>query len=123
MGTPSSAQNLDFKVDYIEVRAYSDKWGPFYWDVSNYIPSGDVLSAVTVKTYQDDDSSDNDGDDTTSLLVEPSTETVVAADDQVYCEFQYPGVASVGLHRVELQATFTSGAKHTYKFGYVRVQA
>lgn len=123
MSNPTGLHALDFDVAYIYVRTFTDVWGPYSWTLTNNMPSGDTVSAVTFKAYMDDDTSSLNGTDTSALLIEAGSTGVTGASDLVYCKFQYPGASYIGYHRVEMQVTFTSGAKQTYKFGYVKVEA
>lgn len=123
MSTPSELHTFDFDIYYINVHAFTDVWGPYAWDLTNNMPAGDTLSAVTFATYMDDLDSSYNCTDTTALLIEGGSTGITGASDQVYCKFQYPGAGYIGLHRVEMKVTFASGAKQTYKFGYVRVEA
>ena len=123
MSNPTRTHTLDFNVDTINVHAFTDVWGPYSWTLTNNMPSGDTVSAVTFKTYMDDDTSSLNGTDTSALLIEAGSTGVTGASDLVYCKLQYPGASYAGYHRIEMQVTFTSGAKQTYKWGYVKVEA
>ena len=35
----------------IEIMYYTDLWGVYSFDFSNALPTGDIISAVTVKAY------------------------------------------------------------------------
>ena len=126
MGNPSGKHTLDFihtDENIIEVRPYTDKWGAYFWDLTDFMPSGDTLASAVVKTYVDEPGHLKDTMESTSVLVESGTTGVDVATDRVYCKFQWPGTTYIGWHRVELEVTFTSTGKHAYKFGYVRVEA
>lgn len=41
----------DFPDATIEIRSSTDNWGPFNFDISNRIPSGDSIKSFSVKAY------------------------------------------------------------------------
>lgn len=41
----------DFPTEVIEVRSTTDNWGPFNFDMTNRIPSGDAIASFTVDAY------------------------------------------------------------------------
>ena len=41
----------DFPESTIEIRPTSDNWGPFNFDMSNRVPSGDSIASFTTAAY------------------------------------------------------------------------
>ena len=57
-GIPVSATWFDFQVTTIEVSTGTAYWGPFAFDFSNALPSGDSLLSATVKSTGPDGSTE-----------------------------------------------------------------
>ena len=105
---------LNWDVEYIEVRSFTDFWGPHKFEFAAVIPSGLTLTAATVRSYNK-----NSGE-TTSALIEPG-ETSVSGSD-VLVKLQYPGAEHIGNHILLFELTFDTGAKHSLNFGFVIVE-
>jgi len=116
----------DFERKTIEVRYYSDDYGPHNFDMEEALPTGTVLSSATVKSYLgkvDKEDAIADQTETTSELINDS-KSIVISDYIISVYFEYPSTAaykSGQKHTVIFEVTLDNGAKHNYYFQYARV--
>jgi hypothetical protein len=103
---------MDFPRGLIEVNSYTNRWGPFSFDFSVALPTGDAIQAATVKSALG-------GSDTTTNLIEPGTTSIVGS--AVSVRLQYPGPTLTGAHTLLFELTLASGAQHRFLFGHVLV--
>jgi len=110
---------MDFPNDTIEIRYFSDEWGPFRFDFSDSLPDGTALSSCDVKCYT---GKVKPGDDLTTEITEDIIDTVTVHTDAVSVTFQYPGDTYKGTSNTLLfEVTLDSGAKHVFYFYKVKV--
>lgn len=100
-----------FDRDTILIQPYATAIGPFKFDLSKELPTGDNISAVLVKAYLD-------GTDTTTDLI---SGTPTVANNIVSVYFKYPGTTKHGIHKLTFQYTLVSGAKDEADFYGVEV--
>lgn len=104
--------NFQFLQSEILIQSYADSIGPFTFDLSLQLPSGDDIATIIVK-------SSLGGADTTADLIN-GTPTVAANVASVY--FDYPGAERHGSHKLTFQYTLVSGAKDEADFYKVTVK-
>ena len=125
---------MDFGThDNIEVRAgttatanLTDLWGPFSFDFDSKIPSGDVLSAATVKAFADKvtpKSTLASATDITTEVIDPAF-TPVVNGNSVRVKFQYPTVSTYKNTRATIVFFITTGAnaKKSFYFHYLLIK-
>jgi hypothetical protein len=116
----------DFERKTIEVRYYSDDYGPHNFDMEEALPGGTILASVNVKSYLgkvDKESTLADETETTSELINDS-KSIAVSDFVISVFFEYPTTAgwkSGQKHTLVFEITLDNDAKHNYYFQYVRV--
>ena len=96
---------MDFGThNNIEVRAgttatsyVTDLWGPYSFDFEDQIPSGDTLSAITLKAFAGKVKPTSDlsaATDITTQVIDPAFTPIVNGDYGVRVKFQYPTVGT-----------------------------
>lgn len=121
---------MDFETDHVDIdlRYYSDDWGPFSFELSDALPSGDTLSAVTVKAYLGQvkpTATLSQETDMSSEIIDPDYTPQVSDDTKVLVKFKYP--ASVSTYKGKkatliFEITTAAGAKHAFYFHSVRIR-
>jgi len=101
-----------FDEEEILVQPYSEKMGPFTFDLGPLLPTGDSISSVTVKTY------DTSGVETTTDLING---TPTESGDVVTIYFDYPGSSNEGRHKITFEYETANGMKDEADFWCVRV--
>jgi hypothetical protein len=117
----------DFNMS-IDIRYNSDNWGPFNFDLSNAIPTGDSLISATVRSFvgpvkpssnlTDFIEIPNDG----SGLIDMTYPPVVLSENIVQVHFRYPGDTYKG-NKVTLlfEYTTSAGAENVVYGRYVKI--
>jgi len=95
-----------FARDVILIQAYALAMGPFTFDLSGQLPTGDDIATVTVIAYL--------GKRVTTTDLISGTPTVAANVVSLY--LKYPGTTKHGLHKLTFQYTLASGAKDEADF-------
>ncbi len=104
---------MDFVVKQnIVIRTGTDLWGPFSFDLTRGLPSGDSISSVAVTSWLGTTES-------TSYLID----SAVINGNIINIRFQFPGSTRVGNHEVRMLVTCASGAKFPFIFRWVVVTA
>jgi len=116
--------DMDFlRSDNIEIRYFSDAWGPFVFDFADAIPDGDSIDTVDVKAYEGiiRPSDAVAGWDEITDLVEAAP-SVVGTTIEV--TLQYPTDTTLKNTRATLvfELTMTSGAKHPFFFHHINIK-
>lgn len=117
----------DFPKSRIEVRHYSDNWGPFTFDFDDAIPTSDTVASALVSAYEGNVTAKDDLDDETEVtgLIDTGDQAPSCSDTTVSVYFVHPGAAYVGAEKratLVFKLTLTSGAKHTFFFQYVYIK-
>lgn len=105
---------IDFPVATIEISTGTAYWGPFSFDFSNALPSGDSFLSATVKSTGPDGKAD-----TTANLIDGSP---AVSGNSVSIHLKYPGDSLVGKHMLRFTLTLASGGAKPFEFGYVLVE-
>ena len=110
----------------IEVMYYTDLWGVYSFDFSDALPTGDVISAVTVDAYIGNvkhKSNLSEFTDISANLIDPAYVPQIVDDTKVYVKFQYPG-SDYANQKASLifEITTDSLAKHPFYFKYVKIR-
>ena len=106
--------DYQFPTATILIQPYADAIGPFTFDLSPQLPSGDDIASVIVASYLD-------GVDTTASLIASDS----LANNVVTIYFDYPLVVLVpllGTHKLTFEYTLVSGAKDEADFWGVIVK-
>ncbi len=120
----------DFTQTEINIRYLSDNWGPYAFDFSDVVPTGDTIQSVAVDAYIGNVKSKSTLTDFTEIpygtLVENGTEVAAApaiSTNTVTIYFRYPGDTYKG-DKVTLifELTMNSGATHPFYFQYVKIR-
>ena len=112
---------MDFGThNNIEVRAgtsatsyLTDLWGPYSFDFEEQIPSGDTLSAITVKAYSGKVKPTSDlsaATEITTEVIDPAFTPIVSGSYGVRVKFQYPTVATYKNTKATLVFFITTAA-------------
>jgi len=116
----------DFPPGTIEIRSYSDNWGPFVFDMTDAIPSGDTIASFTPKAYAGEVLSTgtlSNYTEITSALIETDPAHSVSGDDlKVY--LKWPGTSYINTTATlvfEVTYTLQTG-KQRYYFYKVDIQ-
>ena len=114
---------MDFEgSDNIIIRENSNLWGPFEFDFSNALPSGHVISAVTVKSYSRTYKPQDSAEDFTEIdLIDPEYTPEATDDTEVTVKLQYPGDDYKGKATLVFNVTLVSGGTHEFFFHRVKV--
>lgn len=113
---------MDFKTEKnIDVRDTSNEWGPFRFNFTNAIPSGETISSVDVKGYvgiirpQDTDTPTE-----ITSFVESSP---VVASPYISVRLQYPGVDYKNSKAtLVFTVTYSGGGSHPFYFHHVNIR-
>lgn len=115
----------DFPSGTINIRYNTDNWGPYSFDFTNSVFSGDSVSDVTVKAYLGNVKPTDDLDDETDLTTEliDSDFPPSVSDNVVSVYFKYPGDSYKG-NKITLifEITLTGTGVHPFYFQYVKIQ-
>ena len=117
----------DFPSGKIEIRYSTDNWGPFNFDLSNALPSGDTIADVDVKAYLDNIKPTADlSEETeiTSSLIDTNVAPTHDGDSTVSLYLKYPGDTYKG-QKATLVITVTltnQTGVHPFFFNYVSIQ-
>ena len=110
----------------IEVMYYTDLWGVYSFDFSNALPSGDIISSVTVEAYIGNvkhSSNLSEFTDISSDLIDPAYTPQIVDDTKVYVKLQYTGSTYANQKAsIIFEITTDSGAKHPFYFKYVKIK-
>jgi len=116
----------DFPTSVIEIRGTSDNWGPFNFDISNRMPSGDTVTSFTTKAYvgtvQPTDTLTSFTEISANLIesnpAPSNTDTILS----IY--MKYPGNTYKGESiTLVFDVTFTNhSGVHPYYFHHVKIQ-
>ena len=112
----------DFDYGTIEIRYNSADYGPFTFDLEDAAPTGAVISAVTVKSYDGNVKAGDllSGETETSSYLVDSVLTAATGDYTVGVYFNYPGVDYEGNHTLFFEITWDNNAIHSYVFYRVK---
>lgn len=115
----------DFPGVTIDVRYFSDQWGPYNFEFSPLIPPGSSISSFTIKTFL--------GKIDKGSLFHNETETTLELIDNAACEikndtsidvyFNFPSTYASALgtiHTLVFQLTLDNGGSHPFYFHQVR---
>ena len=117
----------DFTVHAgIDLRYFSDNWGPFNFDFTNLLPSGATVTACEVKAYLGAATAKSDlstFDDISSEIIDPDHAPAVAEDTHINMWFKYPADTTLKGERASLvfEITTDSGAQHPFYFQSVNI--
>ncbi|MBU1008453.1 hypothetical protein KKA53_05245 [Candidatus Dependentiae bacterium] len=98
--------SYQFTIAEILIQPYAVAIGPFTFDLSNQLPSGDDIDSVTVVSTLG-------GVETTDDLI---SGTPTVASNIVTMYFDYPGATRHGKHKITFKYTLVSGAKDEADF-------
>lgn len=124
----------DFTEQSIEIRYYTDAWGPYQFsfpaktsltDEDGVLPVGATLATADVKAYLGNVSPSSDLTEETEVtadIIEPGSVSIID-DTNVQMKFQYPGDTYKG-QKVTLvfELTTDGGAKYPFYFKYLKVK-
>lgn len=116
----------DFPTSIIEIRSTSNNWGPFNFDLTNRIPSGDSVTSFTVAAYvgtvEPTDTLTSFTEMSANLIETNPAKSNSATTLQIY--MKYPGVAYKGENiTLVFNVTFTNqGGVHPFYFHHVKIQ-
>jgi len=119
----------DFPVETIEIRYLTAKWGPYNFDLTDALPSGTVISEVTVRSFlgkldKGDSLDAADAEETTDDIIE-TAQCVVADDTTVDVYFKFPTgetdyYSSTGVvHTLVFEITLDTEAEYPFYFHQV----
>lgn len=117
----------DFKVHAgIDLRYFSDNWGPFNFDFTNLLPSGATISDCDVTAYLGAVTAKSDSsafDDVTAEIIDSDHVPAVVDDTYVNVWFKYPSDLTLKGERATLvfEITTDSGAQHPFYFRSVNI--
>ena len=124
----------DFELKDIEIRYFSDDWGPFSFNFPSSssqsaedgaIPFGDTIAGAAVKAYTGNVKPGmdlGDQEDLTSVLID-STKPPVVSPNNIQVYFNYPGSTHTNKKATLIfELTLTSGAKHAFYYTYVKIK-
>jgi len=110
----------------IDVMYYTDLWGVYSFEFVDALPTGDVISAVTVNAYIGNvrhKSTLSDFTDISADLIDPAYVPQIVDGTKVYVKFQYPGSAYANTKAsLIFEITTDSVAKHPFYFKYVKIR-
>ena len=116
----------DFPEGTIEIRLTTDNWGPFHFDFTNCIPTGDTIQTFTISAHEGEilpEYTLSDYADISNTLIEtnPASSTngtIISA------YFKWPGLAYKGENiTLVFQVTFTvKTGVHPFYFYRIHVQ-
>lgn len=107
---------LDFDQDEIKLLSTADNWGPYTFDFTNILPTGNSISSVTLTAYD----SATDTDRTTDIIESGS---VSLSSPEISVRFQYPGASLTGYHYLVFDITLSaSSEKNGFVWGYLFVE-
>ena len=115
---------MDFlRSGNIEIRYFSDEWGPFIFDFADAIPGGDSIASVSVKAYEGIIRPSDivaDWDEITDLV--EAAPSIVG--DTIKVKLQYPADTTLKDTRATLlfELTMASGGKHPFFFHHVNIK-
>ena len=98
--------------DDIIIQPYTVAMGPYTFDLSGQLPTGDDIASIIVASYLGTV-------DTTANLIS-GVPTVAANVVTVY--FDYPGAALHGMHKLTFEYTLVSGATDEMDFRGIEVK-
>jgi len=104
--------DYQFTVGEILIQPYAEAIGPFTFDLSGQLPSGDDVASVIVASYLS-------SLDTTANLINGIP---ALAANVVTVYFDYPGAGLHGIHKLTFEYTLVSGAKDEADFWSVKVE-
>lgn len=110
----------------IELRYYSDNLGPYSFDFARSLPTGDTISAVSVKAYLGNVTPDSvlaDQTDISDEVIDPGYTPQVVDDTSVSLRLKYPTTdykGESGTLVFELQTA--AGMEHPYYFNGLEIK-
>jgi hypothetical protein len=115
----------DFPQDIIELRYFSDNWGPFSFDFGNHLPPGSNLSHVDLKAYAGAVNPASDLSEATEITSEIIDSDMLPLIDKntVLVYFKYPTLGELKGIKATLLFEFTldTTARHVAYFQYVKI--
>lgn len=114
----------DFDVS-IELRYFTDNWGPYSIDIASAVPSGAAITDVTIKAYAKNVTARTD----TSQLSEIQDQIVESGSvsfsgTQVFFSLQYPADETLKGKRCTLvfEITVTGGRQYPFYLSAVSIK-
>ena len=116
---------MDFRThEDLEIRYYTDEWAPFYFDFVDSIPSGSVLSAVTVEAYSGKVTPRSDlaaETEVTATIIDGDYVPTILDDTFVVVKFQYAAARKGEKATLIFKLTLDTGGMHPFYFYPVKV--
>jgi hypothetical protein len=115
----------DFPQDIIELRYFSDNWGPFSFNFGNLLPPGLNLSHIDLKVYVGDVNPASNLSEATEITDEIIDSDMLPLIDKntVLVYFKYPTSGNLKGVKATLLFEFTldTPARHVAYFQYVKI--
>lgn len=114
---------MDFNAD-IELRYFTDQWGPYSIDLTGGLPDGVIIVGVDIKAYAGRVEPKADLTDLTDLAGEViEAGSVNYSESSVWWRMQYPPEASLKGQKLTLifEVTTSDGGRHPFYLYKVKV--
>ena len=115
---------MDFSAN-IELRYFTDEWGPYSVDLTGGLPDGDTIADVTIKVYSGRVTPAADLTDLTDLASQVIENGSIGFSDlSVWWTMQYPVDAALKSQKFTLifEVTTSTGGKHPFYLYRVKVK-
>ena len=117
---------LDFDREKIEIRYFTQDYGPYIFDFEDALPSSTTIASVTLKSYlgKIDPSDDLSGETETTSECVDAFKTAVNGDYGVAAYFDFPSTVAWQdqKHTLIFELTLSNAAKHPFYFQYLDVK-